>query len=189
MSGSVSFTSHAVELSFKFHLACWVAIFLSPAHMIQFPIVAFAHAQVSAHVASMDSEKTDFVKVKSCEYAALKECLDRNHGKRERCEKEWQDFQNLCSANKKLGVWVCLGCGLFTCSILYTGLQQQANSLLQSERDAEAVSCNETERSRPAWSRGCGCGRESTAETLSAAPVDRHSSQAQHHQACWEVSS
>lgn len=36
-----------------------------------------------------------------CEYRALKECLDKNNGKREKCEKEWQEFQNACANNKK----------------------------------------------------------------------------------------
>ena len=36
-----------------------------------------------------------------CEYRALKECLDKNNGKREKCEKEWQEFQNACASNKK----------------------------------------------------------------------------------------
>ena len=51
-----------------------------------------------------DAESDGFVTVKAaCEYKALKECLDRNQGKREKCEKEWQEFQNLCERNKK---WV-----------------------------------------------------------------------------------
>ena len=37
-----------------------------------------------------------------CEYRALKECLERNEGKREKCDKEWQEFQNSCSNNRKL---------------------------------------------------------------------------------------
>lgn len=49
------------------------------------------------------AEEDGFVTVKAaCEYKALKECLDRNQGKREKCEKEWQEFQNLCERNKKL---------------------------------------------------------------------------------------
>ena len=36
-----------------------------------------------------------------CEYKALKECLDRNQGKREKCEREWQEFQNACTNNKR----------------------------------------------------------------------------------------
>lgn len=48
------------------------------------------------------AEEDGFVTVKAaCEYKALKECLDRNQGKREKCEKEWQEFQNLCERNKK----------------------------------------------------------------------------------------
>lgn len=37
----------------------------------------------------------------ACEYKALKDCLDRNQGRKEKCEKEWQEFQNLCAANKR----------------------------------------------------------------------------------------
>lgn len=42
-----------------------------------------------------------FVTIKSCEYKALKECLDRNKGKKDKCEKEWQEFENLCARNRK----------------------------------------------------------------------------------------
>ena len=42
-----------------------------------------------------------FVTLKSCEYKALKECLDRNGGKKEKCEKEWREFENLCANNRK----------------------------------------------------------------------------------------
>lgn len=37
----------------------------------------------------------------ACEYKALKDCLDRNQGRKKKCEKEWQEFQNLCAANKR----------------------------------------------------------------------------------------
>lgn len=37
----------------------------------------------------------------ACEYKALKDCLDRNQGRKEKCEKEWQEFQNLCATNKR----------------------------------------------------------------------------------------
>ena len=46
-------------------------------------------------------EEEKFVTVKSCEHQALKECLERNGGKKEKCEKEWQEFQNLCSKNRQ----------------------------------------------------------------------------------------
>ena len=37
-----------------------------------------------------------------CDYKPLKECLERNGGKKEYCEKEWKDFQSYCSkANKR----------------------------------------------------------------------------------------
>ena len=45
--------------------------------------------------------KEKFVTLKSCEYKALKECLDRNGGKKEKCEKEWREFENLCANNRK----------------------------------------------------------------------------------------
>ena len=50
-----------------------------------------------------DSGKEDvkFTTIKSCEYKALKDCLDRNGGKKEKCEKEWREFENLCAKNRK----------------------------------------------------------------------------------------
>jgi len=49
---------------------------------------------------TMDAQ--GFVKVETaCEYKPLKDCLDRNQGKKEKCEKEWQEFQNLCARNKR----------------------------------------------------------------------------------------
>lgn len=39
--------------------------------------------------------------ISPCEYKALKECLDRNQGKKEKCEKEWQEFQNACTNNRR----------------------------------------------------------------------------------------
>lgn len=48
----------------------------------------------------MESEES-FTTVKSCEYKALKECLDKNQGRKEKCEKEWIEFQTLCANNKK----------------------------------------------------------------------------------------
>ena len=45
---------------------------------------------------------TDIVKIQSaCEYQALKECLIKNNWKKEHCEKEWKEFQNLCQNNKR----------------------------------------------------------------------------------------
>ena len=52
---------------------------------------------------SMASE-AEQVKLSPCEYRALKECLDKNQGNREKCEKEWQEFQNACAHNKRWGV-------------------------------------------------------------------------------------
>lgn len=53
---------------------------------------------------AMDSGKEGddgFATIKSCEYKALKDCLDRNGGKKEKCEKEWREFENLCAKNRK----------------------------------------------------------------------------------------
>jgi uncharacterized protein YgiB involved in biofilm formation len=51
---------------------------------------------------AMDSGGDDkFTTIKSCEYKALKDCLDRNGGKKEKCEKEWREFENLCAKNRK----------------------------------------------------------------------------------------
>ena len=53
---------------------------------------------------AMDSGKEGddkFTTIKSCEYKALKDCLDRNGGKKEKCEKEWREFENLCAKNRK----------------------------------------------------------------------------------------
>ncbi len=47
----------------------------------------------------MDKESTGIQS--SCEYKALKACLDKNQGRREKCEKEWLDFQNQCAAKKR----------------------------------------------------------------------------------------
>ena len=45
-----------------------------------------------------------------CEYRALKECLDRNQGRRERCQRECQEFQTACDNNKRC---VCsISCGV-----------------------------------------------------------------------------
>lgn len=37
----------------------------------------------------------------ACEYQALKECLERNNWKKARCEKEWLEFETLCSRNRQ----------------------------------------------------------------------------------------
>ncbi len=59
--------------------------------------------RVPSHPRGMESTiKNDkLTTVKSCEHQALKECLDRNQGNKDKCVKEWQEFQNLCSNNKK----------------------------------------------------------------------------------------
>lgn len=44
---------------------------------------------------------SDLENVSPCEYKALKECLDRNKGKKEKCEKEWQEFQDACANNRR----------------------------------------------------------------------------------------
>jgi hypothetical protein len=38
----------------------------------------------------------------ACEYQALKSCLEKNNWKKEKCEKEWVEFENLCSTNRRL---------------------------------------------------------------------------------------
>ena len=61
----------------------------------------------ASRMAAMESgpgdskDEGEFVSRKSCEYKALKQCLDRNGGKKEKCEKEWLEFQQLCTTNKK----------------------------------------------------------------------------------------
>lgn len=52
-------------------------------------------------MASKGTDSEGFVTIKACEYKALKECLDRNQGRKEKCEKEWLEFQNLCEQNKR----------------------------------------------------------------------------------------
>ena len=37
----------------------------------------------------------------ACEYQALKDCLEKNNWRKEKCEKEWLEFENLCSKNKQ----------------------------------------------------------------------------------------
>ena len=36
-----------------------------------------------------------------CEYRALQECLERNQGSRDKCQREWREFQNACANNKR----------------------------------------------------------------------------------------
>ena len=52
-------------------------------------------------ITSMATEGGSAPQSSPCEYKALKECLDRNQGKREKCEREWQEFQNACANNKR----------------------------------------------------------------------------------------
>ena len=47
------------------------------------------------------AERVDQQTVSPCEYKALKECLERNQGKKEKCEREWFQFQNACTNNKR----------------------------------------------------------------------------------------
>lgn len=37
----------------------------------------------------------------ACEYKSLKTCLEKNNWKKEKCEKEWMEFETLCSKNKR----------------------------------------------------------------------------------------
>ena len=56
------------------------------------------------------SENSDTVKIQSaCEYRALKECLEKNNWKKDKCEKEWQEFKTLCSNNKRLIIIIHVG--------------------------------------------------------------------------------
>ena len=92
------------SLSNSGHLTHFIAIF-EGAHMITgvFPSMRnIASRMAMESGVSGDQDKAEgFVNIKSCEYKALKECLDRNGGKKEKCEKEWRNFQQLCSNNKK----------------------------------------------------------------------------------------
>ena len=90
------------HLPFKSYLAHFVAIFFR-AHMILANI--FTHAQNCTLVvqSTMETEQPEgYITIEAaCEYKALKDCLDRNQGRKEKCEKEWQEFQNLCATNKR----------------------------------------------------------------------------------------
>lgn len=90
------------HLPFKSYLAHFVAIFFR-AHMILANI--FTHAQNCTLVvqSAMETEQPEgYITIEAaCEYKALKDCLDRNQGRKEKCEKEWQEFQNLCATNKR----------------------------------------------------------------------------------------
>ena len=65
----------------------------------------FTHAQNCTLVvqSTMETEQPEgYITIEAaCEYKALKDCLDRNQGRKEKCEKEWQEFQNLCATNKR----------------------------------------------------------------------------------------
>lgn len=64
-----------------------------------------AHAQLALHVLRMaSSEEVNVSKIEAaCQYQALKACLEKNNWKKEKCEKEWEEFQTLCATNRK---WV-----------------------------------------------------------------------------------
>lgn len=50
----------------------------------------------------METAEEATVKIQTaCEYQALKVCLEKNNWKKEKCEKEWQEFQSLCATNKR----------------------------------------------------------------------------------------
>lgn len=88
-------------LSNPSHLKSSFAIF-EVAHMINTVICLRMRSADGAHVMESESSNDNkFVTVKSCEYKALKECLDRNRGKKEKCEKEWREFENLCTKNRQ----------------------------------------------------------------------------------------
>ena len=91
------------SLSNSGHLTHFIAIF-EGAHMITGVFLSMrnrvSRMAMESGVVSGDQDK-EFVTIKSCEYKALKECLDRNRGKKEKCDKEWRDFEQLCSKNRK----------------------------------------------------------------------------------------
>lgn len=68
---------------------------------------AFCARALVLLIASMASSETaepvgTITKIQAaCEYKALKQCLERNEWKKEKCEKEWQEFENLCSKNRQ----------------------------------------------------------------------------------------
>ena len=37
----------------------------------------------------------------SCDYQALKDCLEKNRGDRSKCVKEWEEFQRSCAEKNK----------------------------------------------------------------------------------------
>lgn len=50
----------------------------------------------------MNTDTVNTVKIEAgCEYRALKECLEKNNWKKDKCEKEWLEFQTLCDTNRK----------------------------------------------------------------------------------------
>ena len=67
----------------------------------------FAHAHNCTLVAMDHKGREGFKTISAaCEYKQLKECLDRNQGKKEKCEKEWEEFQNICARNKKYALYL-----------------------------------------------------------------------------------
>ena len=65
-----------------------------------FTILTHAHYILTTWNFLMESLGT--VKVENvCEYKALKECLEKNNWKKDKCEKEWTDFQTLCKTNRR----------------------------------------------------------------------------------------
>ena len=88
------------------HLTRFVAILFSRSHdplATAFPRMRSSAPSWKHKMDSKEGRNSEkFVTIESgCEYKALKECLDRNKGRKEKCEKEWAEFQNLCARNKR----------------------------------------------------------------------------------------
>ena len=93
-----------------------IAIFMSrscdfsPDPALKYPVWIIRACALASFIMQMESSKTSspvqessqITKIKTaCEYQALKTCLENNNWRKEKCEKEWQEFENLCSRNRK----------------------------------------------------------------------------------------
>lgn len=92
-----------------------VAIFISrscdPPHPGSDLRMFSAHAHSNIDLCQMASSETaepiakgsgEITKIQTaCEYQALKDCLEKNNWRKEKCEKEWREFENLCSRNRE----------------------------------------------------------------------------------------
>lgn len=62
----------------------------------------------------------------ACEYKALEACLRENNWNKEKCEKEWLEFENLCSKNKRYMTVVWAWFDIIIC-IFITDLLKREN--------------------------------------------------------------